>query len=90
MPVVKYSVYVDIARAADRQTNQRRKQILQGHLELGETSADITLWVDTGNRPLRVSTRSGEPPSITTVDIRYRNWGKPVSIGPPPPSETTQ
>jgi hypothetical protein len=89
VPVVKYSVSVDIARAEERQTNQRRKQILQGHLKQGETSTDITVWVDAGNRPLRVSSRSGQPARITTVDIRYRDWGKPVTIGPPPAAETT-
>ena len=89
VPVVKYSVSVDIARAAERQKNQRRKEILQGHLEQGETSTDITLWVDSDNRPLRVSIRSGKPTRITSVDIRYRDWGKPVTIGPPPTDETT-
>ena len=89
VPVVKYSVSVDIARAAERQKNQRRKQILQGHLDQGETSTDITVWVDADNRPLRVSSRSGKPTRITTVDIRYRDWGKPVTIGPPPTAETT-
>lgn len=90
VPVVKYSVYVDIAKAAEKQSNKGRKQILQGYLDQGETGADITLWVEAGNRPLRVSTRSGRPPNITTIDIRYRGWGKPVLIDPPPPSETTQ
>jgi hypothetical protein len=89
VPVVKYSIAVDIARAADKQKNARRKQILEGHLEQGETSTDVTVWVDTDNRPLRVSSRSGKPSRITAVDIRYRDWGKPVTIGPPPTAETT-
>jgi hypothetical protein len=90
VPVVKYSIYVDIARAAEKQTNQRRKQTLQGYIDQGETGADITLWVDSDNRPLRVSTRSGKASSISTVDIRYRNWGKPAAIEPPPSTDTTQ
>jgi hypothetical protein len=89
VPVVKYSISVDISRAAERQKDARRKQILQGHLEQGETSTDLTLWVDTDNRALRVSSRSGKPTRITTVDIRYRDWGRPVTIGPPPTAETT-
>jgi hypothetical protein len=88
-PVVKYSVSVDIARAAEHQKNARRKQVLQNHLDQGETSTDITLWVDADNRPLRVSTRSGKPARVTAVDIRYRDWGTPVKIEPPPSTETT-
>jgi hypothetical protein len=89
VPVVKYSVSVDITRAAQRQKNARRKQVLQGHIDQGDTNTDITVWVDAGNHPLRVSSRSGKPTRITTVDIRYRDWGKPVTIGPPPTGETT-
>jgi hypothetical protein len=89
VPVVKYSLAVDIARAAEHQKNARRKQVLEGHLQQGETSADITVWVDADNRPLRVSSRSGKPTRITTVDIRYRDWGVPVKIEPPPTTETT-
>jgi hypothetical protein len=89
VPVVKYSVSVDITKATEHQKNARRKQVLQGHLDQGETSTDITLWVDADNRPLRVSSRSGKPTRITSVDIRYRDWGKPVKIGPPPAGETT-
>lgn len=88
-PVVKYSISVDIARAAEHQKNARRKQILEGHLQQGENSTDITLWVDADNRALRVSSRSGKPARITTVDIRYRDWGTPVKIEPPPSTETT-
>jgi hypothetical protein len=87
-PVVKYSISVDITRAAEHQKNARRKQVLQGHLDQGETSTDITVWVDTDNRPLRVSSRSGKPARITTFDVRYRGWGTPVKIGPPPTAET--
>ena len=89
VPVVKYSVSVDITKALEHQKNAKRKQVLQGHIDNGETSTDITLWVDADNRPLRVSSRSGKPARITTVDIRYRDWGTPVKIEAPPSTETT-
>lgn len=89
-PVVKYSISVDITRAVEHQKNSRRKQVLQSHLDQGETSTDITVWIDADNRPLRVSSRSGKPARITTVDVRYRDWGTPVKIDPPPTAETTQ
>jgi hypothetical protein len=90
VPVVKYRITVDIAKAAAGQDNARRKRALQEYLKQGETSNDVTLWVDTEHRPLRVEQRLGAKDRPTTVDIRYRDWGRPVSIDEPPADQTAR
>lgn len=90
VPVVKYRITVDIARAAAAQDDARRKRALLAYLKQGETTNEITLWVDGEHRPLRLEQRVGSKDRPTTVDIRYRDWGRPVSIDEPPAGQTAR
>jgi hypothetical protein len=90
VPTVKYTIQVDIARAAAKQSDARRKRTLQAYLDQGQETAEVTLWVNAENRPLRSSVRAGEAERAGTVDIVYRNWGQPVQIAAPPAAESSR
>lgn len=90
VPAVKYSIEVDVAKAAAQQDDPRRKRTLEGYVAQGETGNDITLWVGADDRPLRMSLRGGPAQRPTTVDIRYRDWGRPVRIDEPPAAQTAR
>jgi hypothetical protein len=85
-PTVRYQIHVDTARAAARATDPAAKQALRQ-----SAPVDSTLWLDAANRPVRVLLREPLPGgrATFTVDARYREWGRPVDIAPPPAAEVT-
>ncbi|WP_156994237.1 hypothetical protein [Pseudonocardia acaciae] len=82
---VRYKIRIDMVKAAEQQTDPAIKAQLQSQ----PPSVDATLWLDEHNRMLRqVAQRPGEDAtSIVTIDARYRDWGLPVDINPPPPDQ---
>jgi hypothetical protein len=84
IPTVRYQIHVDTARAAARATDPAAKQALRQ-----AAPVDSTLWLDAANRPVRVLLREPLPGGrgTFTVDARYRDWGRPVDIAPPPAAE---
>lgn len=84
-PAVRYTIVVDLARAAAQQSDPVIKAQLEQQVRGGLTRVTSTLWVDGANRPLRTAVRQ-ELPGIGTLAITgsYREWGQPVEISPPP------
>lgn len=84
-PAVRYTIVVDLARAAAQQTDPVVKDQLEQQVRSGLIRVTSTLWVDSANRPLRTAVRQ-ELPGIGTLAITgsYRDWGQPVEIVAPP------
>ena len=82
---VRYQIRVDVAKAAAQETDPALKQQLQQTAQNMGT-VDSALWLDERNRPLRVLLQQplGAGQGTYTVDARYRDWGQPVQITPPP------
>lgn len=83
---IRYSIRVDVAKAAAQEDDPALKQSLEQTARNGMATVDSSLWLDAWNHPLRVLLRQQLPggQGIYTVDARYRDWGQPVQIGPPP------
>lgn len=83
---VRYQIRVDVAKAAAQERNAALKQELQQSVSSGMSTVDSSLWLDDHNRPLRVLLQQALPAGqgTYTVDARYREWGQPVLITPPP------
>lgn len=83
---VRYKLRVDLAKAAARQADPTIKQSLQQSVQSGLTTLEYTLWLDASNRTMRVSVDQPLPgdQGSFTLDVRYRDWGQPVQIDPPP------
>jgi hypothetical protein len=83
---IRYSIRVDVTKAAAQEDDPALKQSLEQTARNGMTTVDSSLWLDAWNHPLRVLLRQQLPggQGIYTVDARYRDWGQPVQIGPPP------
>ncbi|HEX4357008.1 MAG TPA: hypothetical protein VH141_05780 [Pseudonocardia sp.] len=89
---VRYDLRVDLAKAAalgvDPVTGQPARRPATGR-PAAQASQDFTLWVDHENRPLRTVVNRPNPaaPGTFTLDAQYRDWGKPVKVGPPTPDQ---
>jgi hypothetical protein len=83
---VRYRVRVDVARAAAREPNPAARMALQETVQAGISTVESTIWLDERNRPLRVLVQQPLPAGqgSYTLDARYRDWGLPVEINPPP------
>jgi hypothetical protein len=83
---IRYSIRVDVARAAAQEDDPALKQSLEQTVRNGMATVDSSLWLDAWNHPLRVLLRQQLPggAGVYTVDARYRDWGQPVRIDPPP------
>jgi len=83
---VRYQIRVDVAKAAAQEPDPALKQQLQQTAQSGMSTVESALWLDERNRPLRVLLQQplGAGQGTYTVDARYRDWGQPVQIGPPP------
>ena len=85
-PSVRYRLRVDMAKAAENQTDPTLKQNLRQSVQSGLTTLDYTLWVDAQNRLARVLVDQPLPQDqgTFTLDAHYRDWGQPVQIDQPP------
>lgn len=83
---MRYKLRVDLAKAAERQADPAIKQSLQQSVQSGLATLDYTLWLDAANRTMRVLVDQPLPGNqgTFTLDARYRDWGQPVQIDPPP------
>ncbi len=82
---VRYTIVVDLARAAVLQPDPALRAQLEQQVRNGLTRITSTLWVDGADRPVRSDVRQ-ELPGIGTLKLTagYRDWGQPVDIAPPP------
>ena len=89
VPAVRYQIRVDIAKAAALEGDPTLKLELEQTVQRGMAIVDSSLWLDARNRPLRVLLQQPMPAGqgTYTVDARYRDWGLPVEISPPPPDQ---
>jgi hypothetical protein len=87
-PAVRYTIVVDLAKAAAQQTDPATKAQLEQQVRAGLTQVTSTLWVDSVNHPVRSAVRQ-DLPGIGTLAITgsYRDWGQPVRIDAPPAAQ---
>jgi hypothetical protein len=84
-PVVRYTLAVDLARAAAVEPDVVARDRLQQQVRAGLGTVTSTLWIDPEGRPVRTAARQ-DLPGVGTLDLlgSYRDWGRPVQIDPPP------
>jgi hypothetical protein len=89
---MRYRLKVDLAKAAERQPDPALKQSLQQSVQSGLGSLEYTLWLDAQNRLSRVLVDQPLPQNqgTFTLDARYRDWGQPVQIDPPPADQVLE
>lgn len=89
---MRYNLRVDLAKAAERQPDPVLKKGYQDSVQSGLTTLDYSLWVDAQNRQLRVLVDQPMPQNQGTysMDARYRDWGQPVQIDPPPADQVLE
>lgn len=87
-PAVRYTIVVDLAKAAAQQPDPARRTQLKQQVRAGLTQVTSTLWVDSANHPVRSAVRQLLP-GIGTLAITgsYRAWGQPVQIDAPPAAQ---
>ncbi|WP_156935235.1 hypothetical protein [Pseudonocardia spinosispora] len=91
-PTARYTIRMDLAKAAQLRTDPAAKRQLTAALAQGVKTVDSTLWLDSQDRILR--SQSQQPLSngqdAYNVDFRYHDWGQPVDIAAPPPAQVSQ
>jgi hypothetical protein len=87
-PAVRYTIVVDLNRAAELERDPTVRAQLQQQVAGGLTRISSRLWVDAENRPVRSEARQ-DMPGIGTLAMTadYRSWGTPVLITPPPANQ---
>lgn len=82
---VRYTIVVDLVRAAAAETDPSMRAQLTAQVRGGLTRISTVVWVDADQRPVRTRLRQ-ELPGAGTLDLvtGYRSWGTPVSVDPPP------
>lgn len=82
---VRYTIVVDLVRAAAAETDPTMRTQLTNQVRSGLTRISAVAWVDADQRPVRARVRQ-ELPGAGTLDLLadYRDWGSPVRIDPPP------
>lgn len=83
---VRYTIVVDLVRAAAAETDPAMRSQLTEQVDGGLTRISSVVWVDRDQRPVRGRLRQ-ELPGAGTLDLvtDYRSWGTPVTIDPPTP-----
>lgn len=84
VPTVRYTIVVDLVRAAAAETDPAMRTQLTEQVNGGLTRISSVVWVDADQRPVRGRIRQ-EVPGAGTLDLvtDYRSWGTPVTITPP-------
>lgn len=92
VPSARYKIRADLAKAAQNQTDPARRQAFAQSVRAGLTSIDYTMWLDAQNRMMRVLVDQRLPGNqgTFTFDARYRDWGQPVQITVPPPTQVAE
>jgi hypothetical protein len=87
-PAVRYTIVVDLARAAMLEGDEKRRAQLEHQVRSGLSRVTSRLWLDAAGRPLRSDVRQ-ELPGIGMLAITgsYREWGQPVEIAAPAASQ---
>ncbi|GAY09931.1 hypothetical protein TOK_4287 [Pseudonocardia sp. N23] len=88
VPTIRYTLVVDLTRAATIEPDDTIRAQLQQQVASGLTRITSTLWVDADTRPVRTRQRQ-DLPGLGTLAMtgNYRSWGTPVTITPPAPAE---
>jgi hypothetical protein len=87
-PAVRYTLVVDLARAAMLETDQKRRAQLQNQVRSGLNRVTSRLWLDAAGRPVRSDVRQQLPGiGMLAITGSYREWGRPVEIAAPAPSQ---
>lgn len=88
VPTVRYTIVVDLARAAAAQPDPEIKAQLEKQVRGGLLRVTSTLWVDASHRPVRSEVRQDLPGiGVLTITGSYRDWGQPVEIDAPPTAQ---
>ena len=95
VPATHYSVTIDLAKAAKQ--HPQLAEILGALIKQGVKVEAEQLWVDSQQRPVRVTTtvRAPDPMGKTnklitsTQEADFLDWGKPVTIAVPPASQVS-
>jgi len=87
-PAVRYTIVVDLARAAMLESDEKRRAQLEHQVRSGLNRVTSRLWLDAAGRPVRSDVRQ-ELPGIGMLAITgsYREWGRPVEIAAPAASQ---
>ncbi|MBW0105761.1 hypothetical protein, partial [Pseudonocardia sp. KRD291] len=82
---VRYTIVVDLVRAAAAETDPAMRAQLANQIRGGLTRISALVWVDADQRPVRTHVRQVLP-GAGTLDLvaGYRSWGAPVRVDPPP------
>ncbi|MDN5917863.1 MAG: hypothetical protein L0I76_22665 [Pseudonocardia sp.] len=82
---VRYTIVVDLVRAAATEADPAMRAQLTNQVNGGLTRISAVVWVDADQRPVRTHLRQ-ELPGAGTLDLTagYHSWGTPVSVEPPP------
>jgi hypothetical protein len=82
----KYTATVDLAKVAKAVGGSLATQY-KGLRTSQTTTLDYTLWVDAKSLPRKFSTTIETPQGDVTATGTYSDWGAPVTVTPPKPSE---
>lgn len=84
VPAVRYTIVVDLTRAAAAETDPAMRAQLDAQVRGGLTRISTQVWVDAASRPVRAR-MAQELPGAGSLDMvtDYRSWGAPVAIDPP-------
>lgn len=92
-PTTKYSVTIDVAKAAQA---SGMKDALEAAEKAGVKNFPLEVWVDQENLPVRMAMDIAmkDPSSGQTANAKfsvdYSDWGKPVEVTAPSPSEVAE
>ncbi|MFC4944054.1 hypothetical protein [Pseudonocardia sp. GCM10023141] len=85
VPTVRYTIVVDLARAARAEPDPAVRAQLEQQVRGGLLRVTSTLWVDSSFRPVRSEVHQDVPGiGVLAITGSYRDWGRPVEIEAPP------
>jgi hypothetical protein len=89
---MRYRMRLDLVRAAASSTDPTTKANLERTVRAGAATAEYTMWLDAQNHIERVLLNQSIPGNQGTfgLEIRMRDWGRPVDISPPPADQVFQ
>lgn len=94
VPATHYSVTIDLAKAAKQQP--QLAELIDALIKQGVKVEAEQLWVDSQQRPVRVTTTMRVPNPLdkgklmtTSQEADFIDWGKPVTITVPPASQVS-
>jgi hypothetical protein len=91
----RYEILSDVAKA-HAEAPPEEKAMFRMALDGGVTRITHSVWLDDAGLPVKVDTVTppttvrGKQIGEVTVTHSFRDWGKPVSITPPPAEQTQE